>query len=273
MEYPGKIVIFRDSRRIIKEQDLKTQKKKPERQIAEKKKTRKPARGVIFDMDGVLIDSEPLQMKVFNVMMKKRGISMPLKEFIGYVGMKAVDNFRDIIRKYRLRATPEELVIEKNGLYREVLRGPLRPMPGIRQLLETLKKAGIPIALVSGSNGRDVRLVLKGLGLAGYFPTVVSGDDVRRGKPHPEGFLKAARLLNLDPAGIFILEDSSPGTIAGKRGGFRVLAVPTRFTKSQDFSSAERSFMGYRTVKRFLESEFRLAGTRGQEEGRSRSGS
>lgn len=220
------------------------------------KKARRSRFGVIFDMDGVLIDSEPLQMKVFAVMMRRYGVVIPKKEFVSYVGMRAVDNFRDIIGKYGLTVTPGDLVKEKDALYGKVLLGPLKAMPGVRALLGMLKARGVAMALVSGSSRRDINLVLKGLGLRRFFSHIVASGDVSKGKPHPEGFLKAAARMGLKQEEIFVIEDSAPGVTAARKGGFRTLAVPTPFTRSQDLSPAHRIFKDCRAVRTYLMSVF-----------------
>lgn len=210
-------------------------------------------KAVLFDMDGVIVDSEPPQMRVFDMLLRREGVVLRTEEFFEYAGKRTIDNFRVIVPRYGLKRTPEEYVEEKNRLYYELLeREGIEANPGVRELVEALRSAGVALAVVSGSPRRDIELVLSLTGLREAFPVVVAAEDVVRGKPDPEGFLKAAGILGVRPAEAWVVEDSEAGVKAAKAGGFRVVAVPTRYTAGHDFSSADRVAKDLFEVRRML---------------------
>jgi HAD superfamily hydrolase (TIGR01509 family) len=110
----------------------------------------------------------------------------------------------------------------------------------------------VRLGLVSGSPRRDIDLVLSLTGLAAEFPVIVAAEDVAAGKPDPEGFLKAAKILGVRPGETWVIEDSESGVSAGRAAGCRVIAVPTRYTMAHDFSAAERVMKDYSQVAEFL---------------------
>ncbi len=193
---------------------------------------------VLFDMDGIIIDSEPLQMDAFNILMTELGCKIDKADTLNLVGRRALDNFTYLIGKYGIKGKPEDLVLWKDRIYSEILSKNLHSIPGIPELIEFLSSKKIPMGLVSGSSRAHVDFVLQGLGLMKYFGVTLASQDVLAGKPDPEGFLRAAAMLEADPRKSYVIEDTEPGVMAGVRGGFKVIAIPTEFTRLHDFSNA-----------------------------------
>jgi HAD superfamily hydrolase (TIGR01509 family) len=181
---------------------------------------------VLFDMDGVIFDSEQAVLAVWR----------ELAEELGLVEIEAV--FRSCIgtNKARTRellgdAFPE---LDFAACDRETRRrfqekwgaGRLPVKPGARELLAALKARGVPLALASSTDGAVVRRELDEAGLLGFFDAVTGGDEVKRSKPDPEIFLRAAEALDAPPARCFVVEDSFNGVRAAHRAGMRPLMVP-----------------------------------------------
>ena len=122
---------------------------------------------------------------------------------------------------------------EKEGLYRELSRGRLAPMPGLNALIQRLKDDGIAVALATSAPEPNVAHTLAELGLSAAFPIIVRGDQVARGKPAPDVFLEAARQLNLPPAQCLVFEDAPMGVVAAQAAGMPVVALTTSFAAAR----------------------------------------
>ena len=193
----------------------------------------------IFDMDGVIVDSEPLHFEVNRRIMRDFGLEFSDEFFHAYVGITNEQMWADLIERYSLNTTIEELQKEDFLLKKEVFRD-LQPIKGIPELLANLKKDGIAIGLASSSEKAFIEMVLEELGIRGYFQAVVSGEEVERSKPEPEIFLRAAELLNVDPADCLVLEDSRHGVEAAKRAGMKCIGYQNPNSGPQDLSRADK---------------------------------
>jgi len=195
--------------------------------------------GIIFDMDGLMIDSEPLQLKAVNEALKPLGIFVNETDFIDMVGKKSIENFSWLKDKYGFAEPPESLEQKKNRAYLSIIQRELKPMPGLFQAIESCKRKGLELAIASSSVREDIDIVLKILGLANTFGVVASGDEVKKGKPDPEIFLKAAEKMEKDPSCLIVLEDTGFGVDAAKAAGMYCIAIPNGFTLHHDFSKAD----------------------------------
>jgi HAD superfamily hydrolase (TIGR01509 family) len=186
---------------------------------------------VIFDMDGVLVDSEPLHHCAANAVLAEDG-QPPLSqaEYTRYLGLTDEDLWRDL-RRARDLAGPQEHYLR--SFDRHVLAEYRRhaiAAPGAADLLDWLTACGLPLAVASSSRAEWVETCLDAIGLRRYFDRVVAGDMVARGKPDPEIFLAAARQLHASPARCVVFEDSPAGVTAASRAGMYTIAVCTSYT-------------------------------------------
>lgn len=182
-------------------------------------------RGVLWDMDGTVVDTEPYWIAAEHDLAAAHGGTWSDEHALALVGNDLLESGRYIAEHAGIALQPAEIVEEL--LDRVVLRMADR-VPwclGARELLAELGSAGIPCALVTMSYQRFVQPMLDALP-AGTFDVVVTGDTVTHGKPHPEPYLKAARLLGLAPADCLAIEDSGTGARSAEAAGCRVLAVP-----------------------------------------------
>lgn len=196
--------------------------------------------GVIFDMDGLMIDSEPLQHLAFNRYLEPRyGITISDAEFVQMVGIHERENWRALRERYRIAEEVPLLLRERNVTYLAILRQHLVPMPGLFDLVARCQRAGARLAVASSSPMGQITTVVAGLGLDGVFHALASGDEVPRSKPDPALMLLASTRLCVAPAACLVLEDSSAGLCAAKAAGMHRIGVPNHYTRSQDLSAAE----------------------------------
>jgi HAD superfamily hydrolase (TIGR01509 family) len=194
---------------------------------------------ILFDMDGVLMDSEPLHLRATQFVLGDRARSFTERDNLAFVGATDPEMFRVLRVLFDLETTTAELVSRKRAHLLALIRAEGRPLPGVPEVPLRLRETGLRLGLVSASSRPVIDAVLKALELDRAFDTVVSGDEVARGKPAPDGFLMAARRLAMDPARCLVVEDSRNGVLAGKAAGMTVAAVPGPTTKGQDFSPAD----------------------------------
>ncbi|MFD5303630.1 HAD family hydrolase [Streptomyces rochei] len=182
---------------------------------------------VIFDLDGTLVDSEPNYYEAGRQTLAEYGVDdFAWTDHEGYVGISTQETVADWKRRYGLRAPVEELLAVKNRHYLDLARTSARAYPEMRKFVELLAGEGVPLAVASGSSPEAISAILARTGLDSLLPTVVSADEVARGKPAPDVFLEAARRLGADPADCVVLEDAAPGAAAAHAAGMRCIAIP-----------------------------------------------
>jgi len=206
---------------------------------------------VIFDLDGVIIDSEPLQKKAFDLTLEPFNIKISDCEFSKLIGIKTYENFVYLSSKYKLPFTPLKLTKIKNRNYLNILIKEAKPREGVVELINYLYKK-CKLAIASGSIRKDVMTTLKVLGLKKYFKVILTGDDIIESKPSPEIFLKTAKKLKIAPENCLVIEDSEAGVLAAKNVNMFVIAAPTNSTLSHNFKSADIVVKNLLEVKNFV---------------------
>jgi HAD superfamily hydrolase (TIGR01509 family) len=193
----------------------------------------------LFDMDGVLVDSEPLHLLATQLALGPRGPSYTERDNRAFFGTTDHELFRVLRILFDVEASTDDLVEAKRRHLAALLRTRGRPMPGVPTIPLRLREDGVRLGLVTASPRPVIRAVLALVGLDDAFEAVVSGDEVPRGKPAPDGFLMAARRLGVEPSTCLVVEDSRNGVLAGKAAGMLVAAVPCAATGHEDFSPAD----------------------------------
>ena len=197
-------------------------------------------RAVIFDMDGVLVDSEPLFLNAINRLLVQEGVD-PVseaenQEFL--IGTTIQETWRQLKLRRPLPLPAETYMQRYDVIVREVMMQELAPQPGVRELIAACRQHGLPIAVASSSRHIWVDLKLAAIGLTGAFDLVLGGDDVTRGKPEPDVYLKAAAGLGIPPEQCIAIEDSPIGIAAAVASGAYTIAVRTDYTRHLDVSQA-----------------------------------
>jgi HAD superfamily hydrolase (TIGR01509 family) len=196
-------------------------------------------KAVLFDMDGVLVDTEHYSTMASEEVLARHGIIQTPEEKKNVFGRRTLDNYRDAVNARGLSIDPQQLVKEKNRRFAEIIAGKVKPMEGVSELLGQLDKAGVSKAVVSSSPLDRVNVTLMESGLFEHFKTIISGDCCKLGKPNPEPFLLAAQTLNAKPGECLVIEDAQAGIEAGKDAGMKVLAVKSPNTHGQDLTKSD----------------------------------
>jgi HAD superfamily hydrolase (TIGR01509 family) len=202
-----------------------------------KRTVRLPA-AVVFDMDGVLVDSEPIHFGATRTLLAEYGIEFEPELEHNFFGHTDREVFRALKARYRLPASEEDLASAWIDRVVERLRRPLTPLAGVPDVLHLLLRSGVRLALASSSAPAVVAATLGGLGVSQLFEFSVSGHDVARGKPAPDIFLEAVRRLGLGTTDCLVVEDSFNGLSAAVAAGIPCAVVPCHSTAGQDFSEA-----------------------------------
>jgi HAD superfamily hydrolase (TIGR01509 family) len=201
---------------------------------------------VIFDLDGLLADTELLHCQAYQMAFAERGVELGTGDYAEH-WIRHGKSIADWVDLRRLTFDPNALRMRKSQHYLNLLESSLRPMDGAIELLDALR-GKFRIALASSSYRDAIDGVLAGLRIASYFEVIVSGLDVAKVKPAPDIFLLAARVLRVDPTDCLVFEDAEKGVIAAHCAGMRCIAVPNDFTRHHDFSKATRVCASLREV-------------------------
>ncbi|MEV6481970.1 HAD family phosphatase [Streptomyces sp. NPDC051576] len=182
---------------------------------------------VIFDLDGTLVDSEPNYYEATRQTLAEHGVpDFTWVQHERFVGISTQETLALLKERHGLTAPLEDLLAETNRRYLALARTATRVYPEMRKFVELLAAEGVPMAVASGSSPEAIGAILAGTGLDAWLRTVVSADEVARGKPAPDVFLEAARRLGTAPADCVVLEDAAPGAAAARAAGMRCIAIP-----------------------------------------------
>lgn len=195
-------------------------------------------KAVIFDLDGVIVSTDDCHYEAWKKLSDEEGIYFDRKINDRLRGVSRMASLEIVLERANKAYTDEEkvkLAERKNGYYRDFIKKltPNDILPGVMDNLEELKKNGIKIAI--GSSSKNTPIILKQIGLDGYFDAVSDGNNITKSKPDPEVFLKASEMLGILPENCLVVEDADAGIEAGKKGGMKTLAV--NGAKGADFET------------------------------------
>lgn len=195
--------------------------------------------GVIFDMDGVLVDTYHAHWESWRIIAAQEGRTLHEEEFAATFGRTS----REIIASWPGASYTEEQIAEldrrKEEAFREILRKNFTPMPGVLEMLDRLTRAGFRLAIGSSGPPENVALVLERLGGPDRFAAIVHGKDVSRGKPDPQVFLLAAERAGVPPAGCVVVEDAPVGIEAAHRAGMKAIGLVSTGRTPQQLAEAD----------------------------------
>lgn len=197
-------------------------------------------RAFIFDMDGVIIDSEPIHLEIGVSVMRELGLEPSEKEIHEFVGVSNKDMWTILIERHGMNQ-PLDYILElhKSLKIKRFSTEKLDPVEGIPELAAQIRNAGLKIALATSSPRFLAEHILNQLGLLSYFDAMVTADDIKRSKPDPEVFVKAAAALGVVPEECIVLEDSGFGIQAAKKAGMQVIAYKNPSSGNQDTRLAD----------------------------------
>ena len=182
---------------------------------------------VIFDMDGVIVDNMKYHKKAWEMFLKMHAPEMDVEEFSMHFGKVNKDLLKIVFQKEVSEEEESRFGDEKEALYRELYAEDVVPTEGLVGFLKELNENGVKVAVASAAPKINVDFVFERTGLRQYFDASIDANDVTRGKPDPEIYLKAAEKLNCLPAVCLVFEDSMPGIQAGRNAGMKVIGVAT----------------------------------------------
>jgi HAD superfamily hydrolase (TIGR01509 family) len=193
---------------------------------------------VVFDMDGLMFNTEDVYWEVGTELMRRRGRPFTSELNRAIMGRPPQACFEEMIRRYSLDDSWQRLAAESEAIFLSLLDDRLAPMPGLVELLSALEAAGIPKAICTSSTRRVLEAVLSRFQMEPRFQFTLTSEDIRRGKPHPEIYMQAQQRFAVRPAEMLVLEDSQAGCESAAAAGAFVVAVPCRHSRGQDFGVA-----------------------------------
>lgn len=182
-------------------------------------------KAVIWDLDGVIADTGPFHLGAWQQLAEEMGRPFTAEDFRRVFGLKNSDVIRKALAPDISADQVEALAERKEEIFRARVEGNIKPLPGVLPLLHALKENGFGLALASSTVPENIKLLLSALSIEQLFDCLVSGQDVGRGKPDPEGFLLAAKKLGVQPRCCVIIEDAIDGVRAAKAAGMKCIAV------------------------------------------------
>ena len=194
---------------------------------------------VIFDMDGVLVDSEPLYFQVEKAVMENLGIKLTQKEQENFVGISPKVMWNEILQRYQIDISLDDVLhIYYSNLKLALEKSTLAPMQNVELFIKKLLKYQIDFCLATSSSSTVSREILEQIGLKSYFKTIITSDDVINSKPAPDLFLKTLQKFRIKPAEAVIIEDSYNGVLASVLAGVDCIGYCNDYKNNQDLSQA-----------------------------------
>lgn len=197
-----------------------------------------PFAAAVFDLDGTLIDSEERSREAWLHVFETRGLPADEQLIRSFIGRRGVDT-RDLLLARLPDHDPAELMAATHVYFHGPDQPPLQPMPGAAKLVRSIAAADIPLGLVTSAGRRYAEESLVDLGVRELFTVVVTAEDVTVGKPDPEGYRAACRMLGVAPAATVVFEDAPAGVAAAKAAGAYCVAVATSHGAAE-LSAADR---------------------------------
>ena len=194
---------------------------------------------VIFDMDGLMFETESLFAIAQSDIAKRYGKVFTLEIQNKMMGRKPLDAIKVMLEELEIDEDAEKIAKERDDAYRELIKVRSQPMTGLFDFLDLLDKNGIRKAIASGSHHEWINTLLSQTNIKHRFEVIVSGQDVQVAKPDPEIYTKTVKMLELLPSQCLVLEDAVNGIRAAKAAGCCAVAVPNDYTRHLDFSEAD----------------------------------
>lgn len=204
-------------------------------------------KAVIFDMDGLMVESEMLHYQAYKKVLDRFGIGLTLNDYFVAWGSDK-DMCARFVEKFHIPTSREELLEQKNKLFREMYIYKVTPQEGLLDLLRILQKNHYLLAACSSSQIHEIQTVLKAIGARQFFDQVVSAESVENSKPAPDCYLLVAQKLGVQSIDCLVLEDAPKGVTAAKAAGMQCFAIPSTGLETADFSKADKILKSLKEV-------------------------
>lgn len=196
-------------------------------------------KAVIFDMDGVLIDSQPIHYEADTKTLEQLGVSISHRDLEKYAGTSNPNRFARFKKDFGIKESIERITaLQESIIFNLIAKKSLYPIKGIKELLEELKSYNLKIAVASSSSHRFIDTILVKINLKDYFSIIVSGEDSENSKPAPDIFLATANKLNVSPSDCIVIEDSMNGVLAALAAQMKCIGYINPTSGNQDLSKA-----------------------------------
>lgn len=209
-------------------------------------------KAVLFDMDGVIVDTEPLHKQAYFLMFAKVGINVSQEQYNAYTGQSTIEICKDLVNTFNLSIAPIELVAYKRAFFKELFfsdDNDLQLLDGVLNLIKNYYANGVTLVLASSASMVTINNVFNKFDLNQYFKGKISGADLKASKPHPEIFIKAAEIAGFDKKECLVIEDSTNGIRAAYDGGIYCVAYKSEHSKEQDYSLAQKVISNYSEIE------------------------
>jgi HAD superfamily hydrolase (TIGR01509 family) len=207
-------------------------------------------KAVIFDMDGVIVDSEPLHHKAYQKMFLDFDLNISDKLYESFTGQATLAICQRLCDEFSLKLEADVLINSKRQhfdiLFEEAQDFEL--ISGVLDLIEDYYKAGLTLILGSSASMQNINRIFKRFDLDKYFKTKFSGADLKESKPHPEIFIKAAAATGYFKENCFVIEDSTNGILAAKAAGLFCVGFDSPHSKNQDYSKADLTITSFKEI-------------------------
>jgi HAD superfamily hydrolase (TIGR01509 family) len=207
---------------------------------------------VVFDLDGLMVDSEPLAEWAWNQVLARYSKKMDPQTFREILGLRIAESARIVCERLELPVSPEEALAERDQAFLEAVPTRLQTRPGLHALMDEVDHRGLVLGLATSGHRRYVDLALRTIGLKDRFRAIVTGDSVERGKPAPDIFELAAQRMGVKPAGCLALEDSVLGAQSAVAAGMTCAVVPSEWSTGSEFPDGCRLFPSLNDVREAL---------------------
>jgi HAD superfamily hydrolase (TIGR01509 family) len=202
-------------------------------------------RAVIFDLDGVLWDGEPLYHEAFNVVLRPHGHELSSEEYTAIIGNSLEVAWTWVLGHFGIDEPAEHYYDLYDRAVIRLMAEPIEPLPGARELVTELNNRGVPVGVASASLRNWVDATLDGLRMAGQFAATVSATEVPKAKPAPDMYLEAARALGVEPARCVAVEDTPTGVRSAKAAGMYTVQVRAASTALPPIAEADAVIDNY----------------------------
>ena len=195
--------------------------------------------GIIWDLDGVIVDSGPFHFEAWREFTATKGKVFTQENFRRIFGMKNEDILVYIFGERFKRGLLKTWSDEKEERFRRLIQGKVKPFPGALKLVRNLHAVGYKQAVASSTSLENIHLILNALTIPYFFDAIISGEEVARGKPDPEVFLRAAKEMSLAPDRCLVIEDAAAGIAAAKKAGMKAIGI-TNTLPREKLAAADR---------------------------------